>query len=137
MATVLGSRRTWDRESFLADLTARNDANVVDVIRSFLDSCQSEYEIAWGTGSQTGSFTPRRRGVSARGPITVCSDGRLDVKPSWLNDTAEARIWRDRIVPRLAALGWVQPEKDGKGLTLSVPAAEWIPKAPALLDAIR
>jgi hypothetical protein len=131
------SRRAWDRETFLADLAARNEAEVVDVIRSFLDACEGEYEIAWGTGSQTGSFTPRRRDVSARGPITVCSDGRLDVKPSWLNDTAEARAWRDRVVPRLAALGWVQQQKDGKGLTLSVPPAEWIPKAAAVLDAIR
>lgn len=85
---------------------------------------------------QTGSFTPRQPDVSARGPISVFSDGRLEIKPTWMRDTAEALAWRDVVVERLAKLGWQQPSKEGKALVLRVPLNEWLPKARELLAAI-
>ncbi len=131
-----GGRRVWDRDTFVADAQARLDASDSQALLEFLRACEARFSIAWGSGMQTGSFTPRQPDVSARGPISVFSDGRLEIKPTWMRDTAEALAWRDVVVERLAKLGWQQPSKEGKALVLRVPLNEWLPKARELLAAI-
>jgi hypothetical protein len=130
------ARRAWDRESFLRDLEERTDWEVARAIAAFLSECERNFDITWGTGAQTGSFTPRRPMISARGPISVYSDGRLDIKSSWLNDSPAAIEWRERIKPRLESLDWRQAINSEKEVTLTVPAAEWLSKAEELLAAI-
>lgn len=127
------ARRTWSRESFLEDARAHLPGAGVLALERFLDRCTGEFELSWGTGSQRGSFTPRLSEVSARGPITVFSDGMLHVKPSWLRDTPEAESWREAVTPRLARLGWKQGDD---GNTLKIQAAEWLPYESALFAAI-
>ena len=130
------ARRVWTREDFLADLQIRTDGEIAGKIAAFLAACESQFEVTWGTGAQTGSFTPRRSSVSARGPISVFSDGRLDIKSSWLNDSPAAIAWRDRIKPRLESMGWQQAINSEREVTLTVPAAEWLPRAEQLFAAI-
>ena len=132
-----GVRRSWTRDEFLEDARSRLDDVDLDGVMKFLDECANSFEIAWGTGSKRGSFTPRRRDVSARGPITVYSDGKLDIKASWLRDTDAAIVWRDRIIPRFVEMGWVQPEGDNKEVTLTLDIKHWLPRAKEVLEAIR
>lgn len=130
------SHRSWDREGFVEDLRQRLDSRQAGHVIEFLDACAVHFELAWGTGAATGSFTPRRPGISARGPVTVYSDGRLEIKPSWLIDTSEAEAWRDQIVERLKALGWEQPPGERDPLVLRLGVDEWLPRREALLAAL-
>lgn len=57
--------------------------------------------------------------------------------PSLFIKTGGAAIeWRERIKPRLESLDWRQAINSEKEVTLTVPAAEWLPKATELLAAI-
>jgi hypothetical protein len=132
-----GMRRTWNRDEFLEDARSRLESIEWKGLVEFLDQCASLFEIAWGTGSKRGSFTPRRHDVSARGPITVYSDGKLDIKASWLRDTDAAVAWRDRIVPRFLEMGWEQPDGENKEVTLTLDIKQWLPRANEILEAIR
>lgn len=130
------SRRSWDRESFVEDIRQRLDSGQAGQVIDFLDRCAQHFELVWGTGAATGSFTPRRPGVSVRGPISVYSDGRIDVKPSWVNETPEAEAWRDLIAERLKALGWEQQPDERGALVLRMGVGEWLPQREALLAAL-
>lgn len=129
-------RRSWDRETFLEDAWQRLPDEQVGEIADFLDKCARHFELVWGSGAATGSFTPRRPGVSVRGPISVYSDGRIEIKPSWLNDTSEAEAWRDLVARRLEQLGWTQPIGERGRLVLRLPVDEWLPRRDALLAAL-
>lgn len=129
-------RRSWDRESFVEDVQQRLESGAADQVIGFLDECAKHFEVVWGSGAVTGSFTPRRPGVSERGPISVYSDGRIEIKPSWLRDTPEAEAWRDLVVDRLGKLGWKQPIGDRGPLVLKLGIEEWLPRRDALLAAI-
>ena len=132
-----GGRRKWNRDSFLADLHDRLDESTASQIAQFLAACEHRFELVWGSGTQAGSFTPRRPGISARGPISVFSDGRLEIKTSWLNDTPDAEAWRQRIMPKMEALGWMQPQGTGdRDLILRLAPEVWVPRTSELLDAI-
>ena len=132
-----GLRRSWTRDEFLEDAQSRLEGVELDGVMKFLDECARSFEIAWGTGSKRGSFTPRRRDVSARGPITVYSDGKLDIKVSWLRDTEAALAWRNQIATRFLEMGWEQPHGDNKEVILTLDVKQWLPRANEVLDAIR
>jgi hypothetical protein len=132
----VGERRAWDRDRFVSDLRLRCSEDTARQIEGFLDLCSQNFDIAWGTGAQTGSFTPRRNDLSTRGPVSIYSDGRVEIKPSWLNDTPEAIEWRERIRPRLAALGWNQTTNGNRELSLRLQPEQWLPHARELFDAI-
>lgn len=130
------SRRSWDEASFIADLERRlaGQGPVLQAIRAFLSGMSNEFKLRWGTGKDRGSFTPWDERLSERGPVSVYSDGELQVKTRWLNDSGQALQWQELLRKRLASRGlsW----DTGGEASLHLPASEWYARADDYLDAI-
>jgi len=92
-------RNTWDEESFFEDVAKRKEngsltEQQVLLIRQIYNFASEWGKINWGTGTVRGSFNPLLKGMSARAPLTVYSDGLLYIKLSWLDDRSSAERFR-------------------------------------------
>lgn len=96
-------RSRWNEDKFFEHISEKLGPNQVSNIRKILDFCKQNGfdQIDWGTGSTYGSFNPKFKEISKRGPITVWSNGQLDIKLAWLNDTEIACTFRDRLIQRI------------------------------------
>jgi len=96
-------RQKWSEESFFNNASEHLELSQVANLNKILDFCKQNGfdQIDWGTGSTYGFFNPKFKEISKRGPITVWSSGRLDIKLAWLNDTEIACTFRDKLIQRI------------------------------------
>ena len=91
------NRRKWDEQSYFDQLKNTVDDNTQRAIRKIYDwSAENSDKIVWGTGAARGSFNPRFNHISSRSPLTVYSDGSVQVNYGWLRENSE-----DTEAPRL------------------------------------
>lgn len=75
--------KAWDKESFFAALQAQSGVDAIEGGRRLLEWGERKADyIAWGSGKETGSFTPVLRGASGvpHYPITVYSYGKVEIQ---------------------------------------------------------
>jgi hypothetical protein len=111
---IPGLRRTWDEASFFEDAAKRLSEEQIWATRQLYEFSKQNAQIGWGTGNARGSFNPRFLDVSRRSPFTVWSDGTLYIKPSWLDDSAEAVQFRKIYQSELEKVGIVMNDKGEK-----------------------
>lgn len=130
------TRREWDEASFLADMNRRlsGDAGAAAAITDFLANLSKRFQLRWGTGKDRGSFTPLDEEISDRGPISVYSDGELQVKTAWLNDSEKAERWGELIRQNCAAKGLPFDAQAQPATKLKV--GDWIKYADQYIAAI-
>lgn len=131
------TRRIWDEASFLDDLERRlaDQAPALQAIKKFLAGMAKEFQLRWGTGKDRGSFTPWDERLSERGPVSVYSDGELQVKTRWLRDNEMALRWQESLRSRLATRQ-LSCDSGGEDASLHLTASDWYAHADDYLDAI-
>jgi hypothetical protein len=91
-------RRKWDKITFLDDAKSRLNNEEVKALEELFDQCVSSgFEIGWGTGAITGSFSVYERPICPRSFLTVWTNGSLQINFGWLNGTDTAEGARDRL----------------------------------------
>lgn len=134
---AVGTRRTWSRESFLSDLRSRcgEDSAGTRAAKELLDRLdRAGFEARWGTGAARGSYTPIEPRLSNRGPISLYSDGRMNVKTRWLSDSSAAEAWQARIRPAFERIGMSLDV--GDTVEQRVEPEVWVPIAAEIAELI-
>ncbi|MBL8199870.1 MAG: hypothetical protein JNK40_02770 [Chromatiales bacterium] len=132
-----GARRAWSRESFLSDVRSRCGETSVTTraIEDLLDRLDGAgFEARWGTGSARGSYTPIDSRLSRRGPISLYSDGTMNVKTLWLSDSDLAKAWQARIRAAFERTGIPLDVVDTA--ERRVEPDKWAPMAAAMAESI-
>lgn len=107
--TSASDRRTWDADSVLADAAERLSDDAAAAVRTVHGwSVSTADRVTYGTGKK-GSFTPKFTALSARGPISVYSNGTLQLKlnPNWFADSERGSEFHAALVRELTATGLI------------------------------
>jgi hypothetical protein len=94
-----GQRRRWDKDTFLRDAAARlNDADVAAMRAVLTAAMAGGWELSWGTGRKSGSFSVKVSTLCKRSFITVYSNVELYLNFKWLNENDREKTIRDRFI---------------------------------------
>ena len=134
--TTGGSRRKWDRESFLADAAEKLPARERDIVENLLRTCQGlGYRIDWGTGKNAGSYIVRTSPSTADTLVVVQSDGRLWMPfVNWAGDPQRESI-RDDMRATAEKMGLELPS-DWASRWVGFKGQEWLGAADLLAEAL-
>jgi hypothetical protein len=78
-------RRKWTETEFFEDARRRLTPDGFDAVRKLFEFVEkSASGISWGTGAQRGSFNPKYAQMGDRSPISVFSDGTLNMNGFWM-----------------------------------------------------
>lgn len=79
-------RRQWTEADFFENARQRLTPEGLAAVRSFFEFvAKSASSISWGTGVQRGSFNPKYAQMGDRSPISVFSDGTLNMNGFWMD----------------------------------------------------
>ncbi len=133
-----GTRKQWDKTSFLDDARGRLGEGHAQSLEAIHDqSLALGYEIVWGTGQSMGSFWIKAPLICTRSLLTVKSDATLVANFGWLNGTQQAEQTRDRLKGLLIEkLGVAVPDDYSKRYP-SYSAGQWAAKSEILIDILR
>ena len=94
-----GPRAKWDQISFFAKVRTDLDDEAFQAIKELFDQCGSlGFDIVWGAGTLTGSFSVYERSICKRGSfLTMYTNGRLGISFGALRGTETAERARDRL----------------------------------------
>jgi hypothetical protein len=127
------ARRAWDEQSFFADARARLAGDELRALEELHRWAKANSDdIAYGTGAQNGSFSPKFASVSRKSVFSAWSSGDLDVNFRWLRDSDAAKAWRQRLGEALIREGFLLPSNFTDRF-VSWPAVEWVTRAEAFI----
>jgi hypothetical protein len=132
-----GERRSWDEQSFRADLERRLDQASAKAILHFYDRLNAApgIEVRWGSGKGAGSFSAIDPRLAQRSFLSVFSDGRIWISLGWLRWSPTELAFRDAYSAELQRIPAIASHlKDHDRIELS--AADWISSAEMLLQAV-
>jgi hypothetical protein len=125
LGAVPGGRRRWDKESFFANAAARlQDSEVAAIARVHDAAVANGWELSWGTGQKSGSFSVKDPALCQRSLISVYSNGELTLNFKWLNETDRERAIRDRFI-ELAIQRLGLPSADYREQHRNLRMGEW------------
>lgn len=79
-------RRKWTEADFFEDAKRRLRPEEVAALRKLFEfASKSATSIRWGTGAQRGSFNPKYDHMGDRSPISVFSDGTVNMNGFWMD----------------------------------------------------
>jgi hypothetical protein len=86
------NRKSWNDESFFADLNGQANLKTQKAVQDLYDYCQENAdEISWGTGVKNGSFIPRFYGITDRSIFIIYSNGHIKLHFAYMNDKEPTR----------------------------------------------
>lgn len=86
--SINGNRKKWDEVSFFSDVKKRHPTETAEAaLRKLLEFSRAHATtITWGSGVQRGSFNPKYNQLGVRSPISVFSDGELNLNGFWMDE---------------------------------------------------
>lgn len=133
-------RRTWNEKEFFEDAVSRLDPKVLAAVRSMYEFArQTADNIAFGTGSKTGSFIPRYLQIDHFSPFTVWSDGRLQLNYGGLVKTEAGSRTAESLSSSVKETLGIDPPPTFESNYPTIPAERWSPRVEeiiALLDKV-
>ncbi|RKG63321.1 hypothetical protein D7W79_40395 [Corallococcus exercitus] len=79
-------RRKWTEAEFFEDARRRLTPPGFDAVRKLFEFvAKTASGISWGTGAQRGSFNPKYTQMGDRSPISIFSDGTLNMNGFWMD----------------------------------------------------
>lgn len=132
-----GERRSWDEQSFRADVERRLDETSAKTILRFYDRLRvaTGIEIRWGSGKGAGSFSAIDSRLAQRSFLSVFSDGRLWISLGWLRLSPTELAFRDAYFSELQKIPAIASHL-GDQDRIELSAADWISSAEMLLRAV-
>ena len=80
-------RKKWTEAEFFEDAKRRLKPEEVAALRKLFEFVsKNASSLGWGTGAQRGSFNPKYNHMGERSPISVFSDGTVNMNGFWLDD---------------------------------------------------
>jgi len=127
-------RRTWDENTFFDHAMEQLPASIVTNLREIYDfSKRHANDLAWGSGTQTGSFNPKFNVVHpTKSLYTVWSNGILDLNFKWLTDAQSAAI-AERIGHELQQLPGMPIPQNFPERFVRLKAEQWSPQTSAII----
>jgi serine/threonine protein kinase len=128
----------WDKTSFFADAQQKLAPADVQTIERFYDRCvEMKFELSWGTGKVTGTFSIKGPASSTKSLVTVASHGKLSLNFGWWSGSEVAERVRDRLKELVIQRVGLPIADDYKTKWPSFPISEWGPKADELANTLR
>ncbi len=123
------ARKKWSEATFFEDAAKRLSDQDLICLRKLYDQLQSEeFELRWGTGKDTGSFSIAAPHLTHRSVAGVFSDGRMWFNFPYLSGTELLENAREEFARSLTeGLGLSLPADYSKRYP-SVPVHAWAPK---------
>jgi hypothetical protein len=86
-------RRKWTEAEFFENARQRLTPEGFEAVRKLFEFvAKSASSISWGTGAQRGSFNPKYAQMGDRSPISVFSDGTLNMNGFWMDAPYGSRL---------------------------------------------
>jgi len=127
-------RRRWTEQEAWADFQRRVPKEHLGAVEAVISFAKKEAHLnGWGSGADRASVGPSFPELSKRSPITVYSDGQLQLKldPGWFDDTAMASVFRAIFERMLVDAGWITERNEEGDVTM--PIAAWAPRVSELI----
>jgi hypothetical protein len=129
-----GSRRSWTRDTFLAELDHLSDLARTAVRDVLAVGELSGNTIRWGTGSTTGSASLVVPGVHpVKSVVSLWTDGGLTLNFGWLDELESARAGRERLGQFASDVMRVGLDDNWRTRYVKLPADAWTPHSAALV----
>jgi len=133
-----GTRKKWDRSSFMADARNKLGEQKADTLVALYDQFQEMgCDIRWGTGSNRGSFSFIAPNICSPSFLSVISDGNMALNFGWLNGSDFAERARDRFAQLIKDKLGIKLPDDYITKCLSIPMADWAPKTAEILEVLK
>jgi hypothetical protein len=130
-------RRRWDKDAFFKDAAARlTDADVAAITVVFDSAVAGGWELRWGTGKKSGSFSVMDPALCQRSLLTVYSTGELSLNFKWLNENDRETAVRDRFIA-LAVERLHLPKSDYRDQHKYLKIHEWRRHSAAIAGILR
>jgi hypothetical protein len=133
-----GSRKKWDRSLFMAEansrLTAQEAKIIDDLYDKFLDI---GFNISFGTGTNTGSFSIKAPDICPRSFLTIWSNGNLALNFGWISGSDIAEKARDRFAELIREKSGMKVHEDYIKKYLSYSMVEWAPQVTNLIEVLK
>lgn len=125
-----GSRKKWDMSSFMAEVRNKLGNQHADLIEAIHKNFQDiGYDISWGSGSITGSFSIKAPNICAGSLLTIWSNGSMALNFGGIKGSDIAEKARDRFAELIKEKTGLKVHDDYVKKYLSYPMAEWAPQA--------
>jgi hypothetical protein len=135
---IPGSRKKWDRDSFMAEARSKLGDQQADIIETIYKQFQlMGFDISWGTGAITGSFNIKALNICPRSLLTIWSNGNMALNFGWLSGSDITEKARDRFAELIREKAGIKLPDDYVKKYLSYPMAEWAPKAADITDVLK
>jgi len=132
------SSRQWNENAFFADLRSKISSEHVDAMRKLFDFSQKYADsIGWGRGNINGSFNPKFNKVSRRAIYCAFSNGYLEIRLDWLNDTEDATKYRDTFYEHFRTIPALRMPDDYTNKLVRLKPEQWTSAVDEVIDAIR
>jgi hypothetical protein len=136
--TTAASRKKWDRTAFVADAQVKLAPDGAKVLESLLDQALAlGYEISWGTGQATGSYSIREPTICPRSLLSVFSSGRLVFNSGWLNGSESAERGRDTLKDLLTSTVGIPVPAEYVESWPGYAFGEWGTRVQLIVDALK
>jgi hypothetical protein len=132
------SRKKWDKSSFMDDVRNKLGNQQTNIMEDIYNKYQEiGYEISWGTGAATGSFSIKAPNICPRSFLTIFSNGNMSLNFGWLNSSNIAEKARDRFAELIKEKTEIKVQNDYIKKYLSYSMAEWAPYAPVISEILK
>jgi hypothetical protein len=122
-------RRKWTQGDFFEDAKRRLTPEGLDAVRKLFEFVEKNASsISWGTGALRGSFNPKYAQLGDRSPISVFSDGTLNMNGFWMNAPYGPLL-------KTAARELFDAQANDRNPEV-VPVSVWMPKQRALQETL-
>lgn len=138
VGTSRSKRRRWTEQEARADFQKRVAPEYLGAVDAVISFAKNEAHLnSWGSGADRASVGPSFPELSKRSPITIYSDGVLQLKldPGWFDDTPMAPVFRATFERMLVEAGWISERTEDGDVTM--PIAAWAPRVTELLALLR
>lgn len=122
-------RKSWDKQSFLMELSENLSENQYESIKNFYDFSKESFDLfRWGSG-KTGAFSVGIKSLSSRSLMTIKSDGELVLNLGWhKKPSGDLEIFVDNLVGKFRDIGFEIEEGPIKKHYFFYSIDEWLPR---------
>ena len=129
VTVVTPGRRKWNERDFFEAAEAHLANSELAAVRRLYDFVISEgYEIRWGTGKQTGSFSVLALKMFQKSVISVFTDGRMWLNFGWLRGTDSIEEFRSDFAKAAEKIFGISLPSDLDSKYPSLDIKDWSPK---------
>jgi len=132
-----GPRKKWDKSLFMDEVRSKLGDQQTDTLEMVHNRFHDMgFDISWGTGFSTGSFSIKVPSICPRSLLTIYSNGNMALNFGWINGSYAAEQARDRFAELIRAKTRIKIQEDYAKKYSSYPMVEWAPQVATLMEVL-